>query len=94
MDVAVVIGTDPLTFFSSIAPLPNGIDEFSFRGLLARKSLELIKGETVDLEYPRNSEIVLEGYIDPSETRVEGPFGDHTGYYSLEEQFPVFILRR
>ncbi|KJE49828.1 MULTISPECIES: menaquinone biosynthesis decarboxylase [Acidiplasma] len=94
MDVAVVIGTDPLTFFSSIAPLPNGIDEFSFRGLLARKSLELIKGETVDLEYPRNSEIVLEGYIDPSETRVEGPFGDHTGYYSLEEQFPVFHIKK
>ncbi|AAT42750.1 menaquinone biosynthesis decarboxylase [Picrophilus oshimae] len=94
MDVAVVIGSDPLTFFSSVAPLPNGIDEFSFRGLLARKRMDLIKGETVDLEYPRNSEIVLEGYVDPSETRLEGPFGDHTGYYSLQEQFPVFHIKK
>ena len=94
MDVAVAIGVDPLTFFSSIAPLPNGIDEFSFRGILAKKHLELIKGETVNLEYPRSSQIVLEGYIDPSETRVEGPFGDHTGYYSLEEEFPVFHIKK
>ena len=94
MDVAVAIGVDPLTFFSSIAPLPNGIDEFAFRGLLAKKHLELIKGETVNLEYPRNAEIVLEGYIDPSETRLEGPFGDHTGYYSLEEEFPVFHIKK
>ena len=94
MDVAVAIGVDPLTFFSSIAPLPNGIDEFSFRGILAKKHLDLIKGETVNLEYPRSSQIVLEGYIDPSETRVEGPFGDHTGYYSLEEEFPVFHIKK
>ena len=94
MDVAVAIGVDPLTFFSSIAPLPNGIDEFSFRGILAKKHLELIKGETVNLEYPRSSQIVLEGYIDPSETRIEGPFGDHTGYYSLEEAFPVFHIKK
>ncbi len=94
MDVAVVIGTDPLTFFSSIAPLPNGIDEFSFRGLLAKKHMDLIKGETVDIEYPRNSEIILEGYIDPNETKIEGPFGDHTGYYSLEEEFPVFHIKK
>ena len=94
MDVAVAIGVDPLTFFSSIAPLPNGIDEFSFRGLIAKKHLELIKGETVNLEYPRNAEIILEGYIDPAETRKEGPFGDHTGYYSLEEEFPVFHIKK
>ncbi len=94
MDVAVAIGVDPLTFFSSIAPLPNGIDEFAFRGLLAKKHIELVKGETVDLEYPRNAEIVLEGYIDPKETRTEGPFGDHTGYYSLEEEFPVFHIKK
>ncbi|BAB59552.1 hypothetical protein [Thermoplasma volcanium GSS1] len=93
MDVAVVIGSDPLTIFSAVAPLPNGIDEFMFRGLISRKRSELVKGKTVDLEYPRNFEIVLEGYIDPSETRVEGPFGDHTGYYSLEEEFPVFHVK-
>lgn len=94
MDVAVVIGSDPLTMFSAVAPLPDGIDEFSFRGIVAKKRFELSRGITVDLEYPRNSEIVLEGYIDPSETKVEGPFGDHTGYYSLEDQFPVFHIRK
>ncbi len=94
MDVAVVIGSDPLTMFSAVAPLPEGIDEFSFRGIVAKKRFELTKGLSVDLEYPRNSEIVLEGYIDPSETRVEGPFGDHTGYYSLEDQFPVFHIKK
>ncbi len=94
MDVAVVIGSDPLTIFSAIAPLPEGIDEFSFRGLISKKRFELNRGLTVDLEYPRNAEIVLEGYIDPTETRVEGPFGDHTGYYSLEEEFPVFHVKK
>lgn len=94
MDVAVVLGSDPLSIFSAVAPLPDGIDEFSFRGLLAKKRFELVKGETVDLQYPKNSEIVLEGYVDPSETIVEGPFGDHTGYYSLEEEFPVFHIRK
>jgi 4-hydroxy-3-polyprenylbenzoate decarboxylase len=94
MDVAVVLGTDPLTIFSAVAPLPDGIDEFSFQGIISRKRMDLVKGVTVDLEYPRNAEIVLEGYVDPSETRVEGPFGDHTGYYSLEEEFPVFHIRK
>ncbi len=94
MDVAVILGTDPLTIFSAVAPLPNGIDEFSFSGLVSKKRMELVKGQTVNLEYPKNSEIVLEGYVDPSETRIEGPFGDHTGYYSLEEEFPVFHIKR
>ncbi|MCY0852156.1 menaquinone biosynthesis decarboxylase [Thermoplasma acidophilum] len=94
MDVAVVIGSDPLTIFSAVAPLPNGIDEFMFRGLVSKKRFDLVKGKTVNLEYPRNFEIVLEGYIDPAETRIEGPFGDHTGYYSLEEQFPVFHIKK
>ncbi|MCL4332595.1 MAG: menaquinone biosynthesis decarboxylase [Candidatus Thermoplasmatota archaeon] len=94
MDVAVVIGSDPLTMFSAVAPLPNGLDEFSFSGLISRKRMELVKGQTVNLEYPRNFEIVLEGYVDPSETRMEGPFGDHTGYYSLQEEFPVFHITR
>ena len=94
MDVAVVIGSDPLTMFSAVAPLPNGLDEFSFTGLISKKRMELVKGQTVDLEYPKNFEIVLEGYVDPSETRVEGPFGDHTGYYSLQEEFPVFHIKK
>ncbi len=94
MDVAVVIGTDPLTMFSAVAPIPEGIDEFSFRGIVGRKRLDLVKGQTVDLEYPENFEIVLEGYVDPSETRVEGPFGDHTGYYSLQDEFPIFHVKR
>ncbi|MFG1460058.1 MAG: menaquinone biosynthesis decarboxylase [Thermoplasmataceae archaeon] len=94
MDVAVVIGSDPLTMFSAVAPLPEYLDEFSFVGLVSKKRMELAKGKTVDLEYPRNAEIVLEGYIDPDETRMEGPFGDHTGYYSLEDVFPVFHIRK
>ena len=94
MEVAVVLGTDPLTIFSAVAPLPNGLDEFSFAGLVSRKKMELTQGQTVDLQYPRNAEIVLEGIVDPAETRLEGPFGDHTGYYSLEEQFPVFHVKR
>lgn len=94
MDVAVVLGTDPLTIFSAVAPLPNGLDEFSFSGLVSKKKMELVQGQTVDLQYPKNAEIILEGYVDPSETRVEGPFGDHTGYYSLEEEFPVFHVKR
>ncbi len=94
MDVAVVLGSDPLSIFSAVAPLPDGIDEFSFRGLLAKKRFELVRGDTVNLVYPKNSEIVLEGYVDPAETVTEGPFGDHTGYYSLEEQFPTFHVRK
>lgn len=94
MDVAVVLGTDPLTIFSAVAPLPNGLDEFSFAGLVSKKKMELAQGQTVDLQYPKNAEIILEGYVDPEETRVEGPFGDHTGYYSLEEEFPVLHITR
>lgn len=94
MDVAVVLGSDPLTIFSAVAPIPNGLDEFSFSGLISKKKMELVQGQTVDLEYPKNAEIVLEGYVDPAETRIEGPFGDHTGYYSLEEEFPVLHVKR
>lgn len=94
MDVAVTIGSDPLTIFSAVAPLPDPFDEFSFSGLISGKRIDLVKGSSVDLEYPMNSEIVLEGYVDPSETRIEGPFGDHTGYYSLEEEFPVFHIKK
>ncbi|MGP6220063.1 menaquinone biosynthesis decarboxylase [Caldiplasma sukawensis] len=94
MPVAVTLGTDPLTIFSAIAPLPDPLDEFSFWGLISKERMDLIKGKTNDLYYPENSEIVLEGYVDPSESRLEGPFGDHTGYYSLEEEFPVFHVKK
>jgi len=92
MDVAVAIGCDPATMFSGILPLPEDVDEFLIAGFLRKEPVELIKCETLDLEVPANSEIVLEGYVDLDDIRVEGPFGDHTGYYSLEEQFPAFHI--
>lgn len=92
MEVAVAIGADPVTMLSGVLPLPEDLDEFLFAGFLRREPVELVKGETVDLEVPANAEIVLEGYVDLDDIRVEGPFGDHTGYYSLEEKFPAFHL--
>jgi 4-hydroxy-3-polyprenylbenzoate decarboxylase len=90
MDVAVAIGSDPATMFSGILPLPPDLDEMLFAGFLRSKPVELVKCETVDLEVPANAEIVLEGYVKLGELRTEGPFGDHTGFYSLEDEFPVF----
>ena len=90
MEVAVAIGADPITMFSGVLPLPEDLDEFLFAGFLRREPVELVKCETVDLEVPAESEIVLEGYVDLDDLRREGPFGDHTGYYSLEEKFPAF----
>ena len=90
LDVAVAIGADPITVFSSILPVPEDVDEMMIAGFLREKPVSMTKCETVDLEVPASSEIVLEGYVDTSEHRTEGPFGDHTGYYSLEGEFPVF----
>lgn len=92
LEVAVAIGSDPAVMYSSTAPLPEGVDEMLFAGFLRSSSVELVKCETVDLEVPANSEIVLEGYCEPFERRTEGPFGDHTGYYSLKDEFPVFHI--
>jgi len=92
LEVAVAIGSDPATIYSATAPLPEDIDEMLFAGFLRRAPVELIKCETVDLEVPANSEIVLEGYCNPGERRIEGPFGDHTGYYSLKDEYPVFHI--
>jgi 4-hydroxy-3-polyprenylbenzoate decarboxylase len=92
MDVAVALGADPVTMLSAILPLPGDLDEFMVAGLLRKAAVELVKCETVDLEVPANAEIVLEGYVDLDDLRVEGPFGDHTGYYSLEDRFPAFHL--
>jgi 4-hydroxy-3-polyprenylbenzoate decarboxylase len=90
MDVAVAIGTDPAVTFSAIVPAPPEIEEYLIAGFLRGAAVELVKCETVDLEVPASSEIVLEGYVNLDELRTEGPFGDHTGFYSLEDLYPVF----
>ncbi|MGH9774491.1 MAG: menaquinone biosynthesis decarboxylase [Candidatus Acidiferrales bacterium] len=92
MEVAVAIGSDPATCFSGILPAPPDMDEFMFAGYLRREPVELVPCETVDLEVPANAEVVLEGYVDLGELRTEGPFGDHTGFYSLEGQYPAFHI--
>lgn len=90
MEVAVAIGADPVVCYSASAPLPYGIDEFLLAGFIRKSAVPLVKCKTVDLEIPATAEIVLEGYIDPAEMRLEGPFGDHTGYYSQDGDYPVF----
>jgi 4-hydroxy-3-polyprenylbenzoate decarboxylase len=91
MPVSIFIGGDPMFPFAATAPLPDGLDEFLLAGYLRKKSVELVKCETNDLEVPANSDFVIEGYVDPTEPlREEGPFGDHTGYYTLPEPYPVF----
>ena len=90
MDVAVAIGTDPAVSFSAIVPAPPDIEEYVIAGFLRGAPVDLVKCETVDLEVPATSEIVLEGYVQLDELRTEGPFGDHTGFYSLEDLYPVF----
>jgi 4-hydroxy-3-polyprenylbenzoate decarboxylase len=92
IEVAVVIGSDPATIFSSIAPVPEGLDKFLFSGISRKKGVKLVKCSTVDLEVPANSEIVFEGLVDPSKLEIEGPFGDHTGYYTPPDLFPTFTL--
>jgi 4-hydroxy-3-polyprenylbenzoate decarboxylase len=92
MEVAVAIGTDPAITFSAIVPAPPDVEEYLIAGFLRQKPVELVKCETVDLEVPATSEIVLEGHVHLDELRSEGPFGDHTGFYSLEDLYPVFHL--
>jgi 4-hydroxy-3-polyprenylbenzoate decarboxylase len=92
IEVAIVIGADPATVFSAVAPVPEGMDKYLFSGIARKKGVKLVKCKTVDLEVPANAEIVLEGYVDPSDVRMEGPFGDHTGYYTPAEPFPTFTL--
>ena len=91
MPVSIFLGGDPVFTFAATAPLPDGLDEFLLAGYLRKKSVELVKCETNDLEVPANADFVIEGYVDPKEPlREEGPFGDHTGYYTLPEPYPVF----
>jgi len=91
MPVAVFLGGDPVFTFCATAPLPDGLDEFMLAGYLRKQAVELVKCETNDLEVPANADFIIEGYVDPKEAlREEGPFGDHTGYYTLPEPYPVF----
>jgi len=93
LEIAVAIGSDPATCLSGILPVPPDLDEFMFAGFLRREPVEVVPCETVDLEVPANAEIVLEGYVDLNgPMRLEGPFGDHTGFYSQEGDFPVFHI--
>ena len=92
MECAVAIGADPTVCYAASAPLPYGIDEFLFAGFIRKSPVPLVKCKTIDLEVPATAEIILEGFIDPSEMRLEGPFGDHTGYYSQDGDYPVFHI--
>ena len=90
LEVAVAIGTDPAMTFAAIVPAPPEVEEFLIAGFLRGKPVEIVKCETVDLEVPAHAEIVIEGYVELGELRAEGPFGDHTGFYTLEDEYPVF----
>jgi 4-hydroxy-3-polyprenylbenzoate decarboxylase len=92
MPVAVAIGTDPAVTYAATAPLPRGIDEMMLAGFIRQRPVQMARCVSVDLEVPAEAEFVLEGYVDPEELRQEGPFGDHTGYYSLVDDYPVFHL--
>ena len=92
MPVAIALGGDPAMIYAASAPLPPGIDEVVFAGWLRGSGVEMVRCRTNDLEVPAQAEIVLEGWVDPREQRLEGPFGDHTGYYSLARDYPVFHL--
>ncbi len=90
LEVAVAIGADPATTYAATAPLPEDMDEMVFSGFLRSEPVELVQCLTVDQQVPAEAQIILEGYVEPGERRVEGPFGDHTGYYSLADKYPVF----
>src|SRR5579884_4157912 len=92
LEVAVAIGADPVTCLAGVLPAPPGVDELLLAGFLRKEPVELVRCITVDLEVPAEAEIVLEGYVDPTDLRTEGPFGDHTGFYSLEGLYPAFHL--
>ena len=92
IDAAIIIGGEPATIFSAVAPVPEGLDKYLFAGITRKKGVKTVKCKTVDLEVPANAEIVLEGYVDAADTRDEEPFGDHTGYYTPKEPFPTFTL--
>ncbi len=91
MPVAVCLGGDPVLLYAATAPMPDNMDELILAGFLRKRAVELVKCKTIDLEVPSDVDFVIEGYVDPSESLVrEGPFGDHTGYYSLADDYPLF----
>lgn len=90
LPVAVALGPDPITTYAATAPLPDNMDELLLAGFLRKKPVDVVKCITSDLEVPAQSQFVLEGYVTPGETRIEGPFGDHTGFYSPADEYPVF----
>ncbi len=93
--VAIAIGADPITIYAASAPLPPDFDEYIFSCFIRNEQLEIVETIQGGLEVPAHSEIVLEGYVDPNEPlQIEGPFGDHTGFYSLQDKYPVFHLER
>ncbi len=92
MEVAVAIGTDPAVTFSAIVPAPPEIEEYLIAGFLRQQAVELVKCETVDLDVPAHAEIILEGFVELGEVRTEGPFGDHTGFYTMQDDYPVFHI--
>ncbi len=94
MPVAVALGCDPATIYAATAPLPKMVDEMIFAGYLKKRPIEMVKCVTSDIKVPAHAEFILEGYVDLEELRCEGPFGDHTGYYSLEDDYPVFHLEK
>jgi len=93
LEVAVAVGADPLVTFAATLPLPEEFDEMLFAGFLRGSAVEMVACQTVDLEVPASAEIVLEGTVEYGETRTEGPFGDHTGFYSLSDEYPVFHVQ-
>ena len=93
LEVAVALSPDPVLAYAATAPLPEGLDELMLAGLLSHRRVELVRCVTVDLEVPASAQIVLEGYVEPGERQREGPFGDHTGFYSLQDDFPVFHIQ-
>ena len=92
LEVAVVLGANPIHLFSAACPLPYGVDEFALAGFLSGEQVKLVKCKTIDLEVPADGEIILEGYVEAGDMRLEGPFGDHTGFYSRAKDFPVFHI--
>lgn len=90
MEVAVALGSDPTTIYAACAPLPPVVPELMFSGFVRKEPVELVRCKTIDMEVPANAEFILEGYVDPGEERIEGPFGDHTGFYSPADPYPVF----
>jgi 4-hydroxy-3-polyprenylbenzoate decarboxylase len=90
MEVAVALGGDPALIWSGSAPVPPDINEYLLSGFIRNKGVSVTKGITVDLDIPSEAEFIIEGFVDPNESRKEGPFGDHTGYYSIEDEYPVF----